>query len=72
MGSCSLLQWIFLTQRSKKKKKKNKERKAWDKVEMMLSCGTWNVMSMNQGNMDVVMQEMEKMNINILGISGVK
>jgi len=48
------------------------ERKAWDKVEMMLSCGTWNVMSMNQGNMDVVMQEMEKMNINILGISGVK
>ena len=29
-------------------------------------------MSMNQGNMDVVKQEMAKMNINILGISGVK
>ena len=30
---------------------------------------TWNVRSMNQGKLDVVKQEMEKLNINILGIS---
>ena len=31
--------------------------------------GTWNVRSMNQGKLDVVKQEMAKVNINILGIS---
>ena len=30
--------------------------------------GTWNVRSMNQGRLDVVKQEMAKMNISILGI----
>ena len=31
--------------------------------------GTWNVRSMNQGKLEVVKQEMARMNINILGIS---
>ena len=31
--------------------------------------GTWNVRSMNQGKLEVVNQEMARMNINILGIS---
>ena len=31
--------------------------------------GTWNVRSMNQGNLEVVKQEMARVNINILGIS---
>ena len=31
--------------------------------------GTWNVMSMSQGKLEVVKQEMARMNINILGIS---
>ena len=31
--------------------------------------GTWNVRSMNQGKLDVVKQEMVRININILGIS---
>ena len=31
--------------------------------------GTWNVRSMNQGKLEVVKQEMAKMNIGILGIS---
>ena len=31
--------------------------------------GTWNVMSMNQGKLEVVKQEMTKMNIDILGIN---
>ena len=31
--------------------------------------GTWNVRSMNQGKVEVVKQEMARVNINILGIS---
>ena len=31
--------------------------------------GTWNVRSMNQGKLEVVKQEMERVNVDILGIS---
>ena len=31
--------------------------------------GTWNVRSMNQGKLEVVKQEMTRVNVNILGIS---
>ena len=31
--------------------------------------GTWNVRSMNQGKLEVVKQEMARVNINILGMS---
>ena len=34
--------------------------------------GTWNVRSMNQGKLDMVKQEMIRVNINILGISELK
>ena len=35
--------------------------------------GTWNVRSMNQGKLEVAKQEeMERVNINILGISELK
>ena len=34
--------------------------------------GTWNVRSMNQGNLEVVKQEMARVNIDILGISKLK
>ena len=34
--------------------------------------GIWNVRSMNQGKLEVVKQEMARMNINILGISELK
>ncbi|MES6009175.1 hypothetical protein U6Q45_12340, partial [Cutibacterium acnes] len=34
--------------------------------------GTWNVRSMNQGKLEVVKQEMARMNSNILGISELK
>ena len=33
------------------------------------SIGTWNVRSMNQGKLEVVKQEMTRVNIDILGIS---
>ena len=34
--------------------------------------GTWDVRSMNQGKLEVVKQEMAKVNIEILGISELK
>ena len=34
--------------------------------------GTWNVRSMNQGKLEVVKQEMARVTVNILGISGLK
>ena len=34
--------------------------------------GTWNVRSINQGKLEVVKQEMERVNVNILGISELK
>ena len=34
--------------------------------------GTWNVRSMNQGKLEVVKQEMERVNVDILGISELK
>ena len=34
--------------------------------------GTWNVQPMNQGKLEVVKQEMARVNINILGISELK
>ena len=34
--------------------------------------GTWNVRSMNQGKLEVVKQEMARVNINILGTSQLK
>ena len=34
--------------------------------------GTWNVRSMNQGKMEVIKQEMARVNIDILGISELK
>ena len=36
------------------------------------SIGTWNVRSMNQGKLEVVKQEMARVDIDILGISKVK
>ena len=37
------------------------------------SCiGTWNVRSMNQGKLEVVKQEMARVNVDILGISKLK
>ena len=40
--------------------------------EEQYCIGTWNVMSMNQGKLDMVKQEMARVNIDILGISELK
>ena len=34
--------------------------------------GTWNVMSMNQGKLEVIKQEMARVNMDSLGISKLK
>ena len=34
--------------------------------------GTWNVRSMNQGKLEVIKQEMARVNIDILGVSELK
>ena len=45
----------------------------WGFMEKEQYCiGTWNVMSMNQGKLEVVKQEMAKVNVDILGISKLK
>ena len=40
--------------------------------EEQYRIGTWNVGSMNQGKLEVVKQEMVRVNIDILGISELK
>ena len=44
----------------------------FDAVKEQYCIGTWNAMSMNQGKLEVVKQEMARVNINILGISKLK
>ena len=46
----------------------NDQSKTWCSKEQYC-IGTWNVRSMNQGKLEVVKQEMARVNINILGIS---
>ena len=38
----------------------------------LVNIGTWNVRSMNQGKLEVVKQEMARVNIDILGINELK
>ena len=39
---------------------------------MLYSTGAWNVRSVNEGELEVIKQEMARVNINILGISKLK
>ena len=43
-----------------------------DGSEVQHGIGTWNVRSINQGKLEVVKQEMARVNTNILGISELK
>ena len=45
----------------------------WELVPSTDTCiGTWNVRSMNQGKLEVVKEEMARVNLDILGISKLK
>ena len=41
-------------------------------VKSNIAIGTWTVRSTDQGKLEVVKQEMARVNIDILGISGLK
>ena len=41
-------------------------------LQKQYCIGTWNVKSMNQGKLEVVKQEMERVNVDVLGISELK
>ena len=41
-------------------------------VNNNIAIGTWNVRSMNQGKLEVIKQEMARVNVDILGISELK
>ena len=41
-------------------------------LPVVYCIGTWNVRSMNQGKLEVVNQEMARVNVDILGISKIK
>ena len=61
-----------------KKKKKSPAVEVTDDGSKVRYCkeqhckGTWNICPMNQGKLEVVKQEMERVNIDILGISELK
>ena len=67
------------TMKRQSQRKSNTQLWMWLVVEVEVQCckeqyciGTWNVRSMNQGKLEVVKQEMARVNVNILGISEVK
>ena len=43
-----------------------------DAVKSKYCIGTWNVRFMNQGKLEVIKQEMARVNVDILGISKLK
>ena len=69
---------------SRKNEESEPKRKQWLVVDVTgngskIQCckeqyciGTWNVKSMNQGKLEVVKQEVARVNINIVGISKLK
>ena len=74
-------QWRNNSKKNEKTESKQKQHPAVDvtgdgsKVRCykeQCCIGTWNVRSMNQGRLEVVKQEMTRVNIDILGISELK
>ena len=45
---------------------------AWGMTEFFLRIGTWNVRSMHQGKLDIVKREMERIDVNLVGVSEMK
>ena len=74
-------QWINNSRKNGEMEPKQKQHPAVDvtgngsKVQcckVQYCIGTWNVRSMNQGKLEVVKQEMARVNINVLGTSELK
>ena len=77
-------EWKIITNSSRKNEEMEPKQKQHPAVdvsgrESKVQCykeqyciGTWNVRSMNQGKLEVIQQEMARVNISILGISELK
>ena len=74
-------QWRNNSRKNEEMKQKQKQHPVVDVTgnRRKVSCykqqyyiGTWNVRSMNQGKLEVVKQEMARVNVNILGIHELK
>ena len=70
-------QWRNNSRKNEETQPKQKQHAAGD--ESKVGCckkqyciGTWNIRSMNQGRLEVVKQEMARVNVNILGFSKLK
>ena len=48
------------------------DRSKFERCKEQHCVGSWNVKSMNQGKLEVVTQEMARVNVDILGISELK
>ena len=68
------------TERMKRQRQSKNNTQLWMQLVMEVKAGnkeqycigTWNVRSMNQGKLEVVKQEMARVNIDLLGISELK
>ena len=81
MGKCSTCYWRSVEKYSRKNEGIEPKQKQYTVVHVTgdrskVQCckeqyciGTWNVRSMNQGKLEVVKQEMVRVNVDILGIS---
>ena len=74
-------QWRNNSRKNEEMESKQKQHPAVDLIgngskvqccKKQYCIGTWNVRSMNQGKLEMIKQEMAKVNIDILGISELK
>ena len=72
-------QWRNNSRKNEGMEPKQKNTQLWTGDRSKIRCckdqyciGTWNVRSMNQGKLEVVEQEMARVNVDILGISELK
>ena len=63
-------QWRNNSRRMKGRSQSKKNTQLW--MWLVIEAGTWNVRSTNQGKLEVVKQEMARVNVDILGISELK
>ena len=81
VGRCPICYWRSVEKYSRKNEGMEPKQKQYPVVDVTgdrskVQCckeqyciGTWNVRSMNQGKLEVVKQEMVRVNVDILGIS---
>ena len=80
IGRCTTCYWRSLEKYSRKNEGMEPKQKQYPIMDVIgdrskVRCckeqyciGTWNIRSMNQGKLEVVKQEMARVNVNILGI----